>query len=403
MQQLSLIEDFTTPPAANHKDLLTDLMNERIPFHAAEALIEDYLLGELSEFEMLDVKADPVSDINCKWRYSSACQKFIRRGFVSEAIRCALTYHSVDPSGFWNRLVIIAFEDIGVGDIWTVAMTLAAAKSSIWRRKAGGDELVIQFIIKKMAEGVKDRTVCDFFQVLENRSIVPTALSLLKSATPQKLSSIALSGEYPFDTRTSAAWMLWGTSKLKNPRLPSRTGERDLFEETIERLGVPGIVKYITLRGMIACRCAMNLVYAFTYEMMKQSPQVKLIATALPEPFYIKGLPCFTFDKHTREGKSAYKYFYQSCHAVSDFLTSKGIVGNDEILSAIGISVFITESALLNMRVDFVGAERIYQMTVEDDYRKNGLTLEDGLELSRLIQENHEALTLARIRVVGGK
>lgn len=59
------------------------------------------------------------------------------------------------------------------------------------------------------------------------------------------------------------------------------------------------------------------------------------------------------WDKHTRQGKAAYQSFYKACPPVSDFLTSRGIVGDDQIVRAIGISVFISESALLGRRIDF--------------------------------------------------
>lgn len=399
MQQLL----FGAPPANSPETITTDLMNESIPFHAAEALIEEYLLNELSDFEPLDVKTDASSDINCKWKFSSACQKSIRRGHVEDSVRYALAYHSVDPVGFWNRLVLVAFEDIGVGDVWAVAMTLAAARSTVWRKKAGGDKRIIKYLVKRMAESVKDRTVADMFQVLENRSLPPESLILLKSSSPQELSGIALSGQHPYELRIAATWMLWG-DRMKNPRLPLEKGSPDLFDATIERLKVPGLVKYITLRGMVACRgCGMNLTYPLVWLMMNQSSSVKLIATELPERFYIGGVPEEAWDKHTRQGKTAYQHFYRTCEPVQSFLTGLGVVGSDSVVAAIGIAIFISESALLDTRADFENAEQVYMMTVEDDYRKNGLTLADGRELSRLIQENHAVLRQARQSVVEGK
>jgi hypothetical protein len=105
---------------------------------------------------------------------------------------------------------------------------------------------------------------------------------------------------------------------------------------------------------------------------------------------------------HTREGLAAYRYFYKSCPAISDFLTSKSIVGNNEVVKAISVSVFIGESALLGKRLDFAGATEIYEMTVEDDYRKYGLLPDDGRILTKLILENAETLRLSRQRVVTG-
>jgi hypothetical protein len=217
--------------------------------------------------------------------------------------------------------------------------------------------------------------------------------------------------------RVAALWLLWGTDKMKNPRLPLRAGSREEFDATLEKMPLPGLVRYNCQRGMIALRgCGMNVAYPYTWLMaglsnsvtliateMMLSNSVKLIATELPERFYIGGVPEEAWDKHTRQGKAAYTHFYKACSPVSEFLTSLGVVGNDEIVKAIGISLFISESALLDRRVDFDGAEQVYMMTRQDDFEKNGLTLDDGKELSRLIQENHEVLRRSRQAIVEGK
>lgn len=401
MQQLSLLkENFPPPSKASAPELL---MHESIPYDAVEALLEAFLEKELDEFEMMDVQAVPETSPNVKWKYSSAFQKSIRRRNVADAIKYALTYHAADPVGFWSRLVVIAFEDVGVNGAMEVAITLAVTRSKIFRRKLGGDIKVIHYVIKKLAESVKDRTVCDLFQVLENRPQKADALTILKSATLQGLSEIALSDSAPVQFRISAAWLLFGTDRFKNGKFPLRTGSRDWFDYTIEQMKIPGLVKYICLRGMVACKCAMNLTYPFVWLMMKQSPYVKVIGTALPDTLYIKGLPDFGFDMHTREGKAAYQYFYKACEPVGDFLTSRCIVGSDEVVSAIGIAVFIGESALLDRRVDFGSAEEIYWMTVEDDYKKNGLSLTDGLALTRLIQDNSKTMRRSRQMAVEDK
>ena len=89
MQQMSLLERNTLQSPTYSAFAVSDLMSEKIPFHAVESLLEEYLIEELEQFELLDVKADTVSDVNCKWRFSSACQKSIRRGAVLDSVRYA--------------------------------------------------------------------------------------------------------------------------------------------------------------------------------------------------------------------------------------------------------------------------------------------------------------------------
>src|SRR6266567_2853282 len=74
-----------------------------------------------------------------RWIASSLLQKSIRRGEVELAQRAACTLHAFDRSAIWRRLVVIACEDIGVGDIHA----LAAA----YRSLGAGDELAHSMVL----------------------------------------------------------------------------------------------------------------------------------------------------------------------------------------------------------------------------------------------------------------
>src|SRR5262245_11819758 len=52
-----------------------------------------------------------------RWIASSVLQKAIRRADVELAYRAACTLLDVDRSAVWRRLILIAFEDVGAGDI----------------------------------------------------------------------------------------------------------------------------------------------------------------------------------------------------------------------------------------------------------------------------------------------
>ncbi|MBV5329944.1 MAG: hypothetical protein JZU65_20355 [Chlorobium sp.] len=399
MEQLSLLNKFSPP----HMATSADLMNPLIPFDAAEALLEQLLQEELENFDLLDIA--PVTDtcFSAKWKLSSGLQKGVRRGLVNDAVRYAISYYRIDAASFWKRLPIIVLEDIGVADPLTVAMTLAAARSTVWRKRVGGDELVIQFLVKRMAGNTKDRSVADMCQILDNRTLPPEALFLLKSAPPHELSALALSDHQPYEVRIAALWMLCGTNRMQNAKLPHSTGSLDWFNRTVEEIKISGLAKYITLRSMVACRgCSMNICYAFVWEMLQKSPYRRVVETELPEQFYIGGGIEQAWDMHTRQGKAAYQHFYRACEPVQNFLTGLGIVGTDAIIRAISVCVFICESALLDKRIDFAGATEIYEMTVTDDFVKFGLNPEDGEVLTKLILENSETLRLSRQRVVTG-
>jgi replication-associated recombination protein RarA len=73
------------------------------------------------------------------WIVSSLLQKSIRRSETEIAQRAAVTLVQLKGAAIWRRLIVIAFEDIGIGSVDAVAMTVAAADDSAWRKAHGGD------------------------------------------------------------------------------------------------------------------------------------------------------------------------------------------------------------------------------------------------------------------------
>jgi hypothetical protein len=58
---------------------------------------------------------DPVKPLLCdRWLALSTMQKAIRRGDSLTAKRALTTVYRSDPSSTWRRLLIIAFEDVGI-------------------------------------------------------------------------------------------------------------------------------------------------------------------------------------------------------------------------------------------------------------------------------------------------
>src|SRR6266480_5330621 len=76
--------------------------------------------------EQLDCSVDgDVGPLKCdRWIASSLLQKSIRRGDSELAYRAAFRVQELDRSGIWRRLIIIAFEDVGAGDIGALIDTV---------------------------------------------------------------------------------------------------------------------------------------------------------------------------------------------------------------------------------------------------------------------------------------
>ena len=77
-----------------------------------------YLIDGLSEvLAKADEPTPPVPLAADRYVALSALQKSIRRGHEDLALRSAMNLMIGGPHAIWRRLGIIAFEDIGVGNI----------------------------------------------------------------------------------------------------------------------------------------------------------------------------------------------------------------------------------------------------------------------------------------------
>jgi hypothetical protein len=91
-------------------------------------------------------------------------QKSIRRGETEIAQRAAFTFFHLKGAALWRRLMVIAFEDIGIGSVDALTKTVAAAGDSAWRKSHGGDLRLAVYLAGLLAQAPKDRSadyLCD--------------------------------------------------------------------------------------------------------------------------------------------------------------------------------------------------------------------------------------------------
>ncbi|MEF8879463.1 MAG: hypothetical protein V5A64_03615 [Candidatus Thermoplasmatota archaeon] len=100
----------------------------------------------------------------------SALQKDIRRGLEKNALYWAFEIcdggeHKSGFSRLRNRLIIITYEDIGMGEPGTVLEVSNAVEDmeNLWKAKNSGWKIVLAYIILKLCRAKKSR-IADHFQ-----------------------------------------------------------------------------------------------------------------------------------------------------------------------------------------------------------------------------------------------
>ena len=123
------------------------------------------------------------------WVAMSLLQKAIRRSEVEIAQRAVLTLFKLRGSGIWRRLTVIAFEDVGIGGIDAVTMTVAGGSDAAWRKTAGGDIRLAAHLARTLAEAPKDRSADYLCGSKDHPALVRFAQAMAKASIEVILSN----------------------------------------------------------------------------------------------------------------------------------------------------------------------------------------------------------------------
>ena len=122
------------------------------------------------------------------WVASSVLHKAIRRGEEVTALRAALRYFELRGSDVWRRLLTIAFEDIGCGDIDAVIEIACMASARAQRRSFPNDRAAIQHAVCRLSQASKDRSSDYLFSIVTmttaNGASEPTSSSGRAASRP---------------------------------------------------------------------------------------------------------------------------------------------------------------------------------------------------------------------------
>jgi len=127
-------------------------------------IARNQLRDAIAEFQLPPCNPLPISP----WVAMSLLQKAIRRGRRVLALRAAATLLTGSPERLWRRLACIAFEDVGLADIDTVATVTAAVVGKKFHEFLGGEWSTASFLVSKMADAPKCRAADDLLLAAES-------------------------------------------------------------------------------------------------------------------------------------------------------------------------------------------------------------------------------------------
>lgn len=251
---------------------------------------------------------------------ASVLQKAIRRGEKLIALRAAARLLESDPNRFWRRLLVIAFEDIGIADLDAVGRVVAMHGQKRWRSAHGAEWFIVALLVSDLCRAAKDRTADDLLHLAENDPALRDHRRCWSAATIDKLMTFIDCPDLGLPEKSLTVWFGIGTDRYRSDALRQRAGFPEEVFATYKALGVPDDVLAIAWTGHRKMSWPLAAFLPLVWLQMQGTAQ-ELISDPLPPHTMIGDAPSYSLDTYTRSGKAAIRELLKTSKPLGRFLT----------------------------------------------------------------------------------
>jgi hypothetical protein len=327
-----------------------------------------------------------------RWVANSLLQKAIRRGEVEIAQRAALSFLKDQGSALWRRLVIIAFEDIGIGLPDAIVKTVVASTDARWRRQIGDDSLIACHLVRLLAEAPKSRSTEHLITAAWHHPSFELHRRLVSnSGFSTNLDTISAPSR-DFVLRAISAWRASGIGWKWE-----RSGETRLSEllAVFQELAVPEALVTATAIAALRIRDPIILMAPMVWLAVRSSSSSSISHFDMPHTSYSNDVPMYALDKHTRMGREAIRNFAKSDLEVQDCLAR--FVAPSHRRDACYMAAFYADAAPLAQKLVWDGGDDLERLGTEADLFKVGVPLDGMAPLLGLFRAKVEQLNRCRV------
>lgn len=274
------------------------------------------------------------------WIANGLMQKAIRRGDVEVAQRAALSFQALRGSAIWRRLMIIAFEDVGLGSCETVIATVAACADPAFRKSTGGNVRMVIELSGRLAEAPKDRSTDHLIAAAAEHPRLESTRRRMAALEPRSRLELVADSGLPLTTRATAAWYASGLEWQRERRISG--GDLPGLERTYRELGVPEDLVNAVSQAARRTREPLTVLLPIIWLAAQEQANSHVEECALSPAPEVDNIPLYAFDKHTRIGRQALDLFARENAAVRGVLEryAQGRSG----LDAVRLAAFHAES-----------------------------------------------------------
>jgi hypothetical protein len=295
----------------------------------------------------------------------SLLQKAIRRGETGSALSAATFLISANERTFWQRLVVIACEDIGIANLDLVSTVCIVAGSKKLRDQFGGSLFVANVLVPELCASGKDRSTDDLFEVItRSKSLSVTKAELVELDRPELFKRVT-SSSAKIEEQFLAA-IIW----THGQDIPEAFGHRFknwqaaiAGEGSISKCNAASVAAEL---GLLRSNVILAAMLPFLTARKMKGPDL-VASDDFPPENDLSGLPSWVLNGHTRAGKRAFSSLLTKSQNLKRFIYR---YRNREVtpVNIVSALVFHVESGCVDKRLMWPEGQRLRSLAESIGY-----------------------------------
>lgn len=340
------------------------------------------------------VQPEPPPTIDDRWLLASNLQKTIRRGALASALGTCVKLLAVNPQYFWRRLMVIAYEDVGYGNITGCHDLLKTFRREALQRDLG-PERVAQYFVQELAQSTKSRSLCDALAMLEFSVRRIEREREAGEMSEDQLIGTVVNIELPILNRIAALRHICGYGTFEGGRHKTVSRAKpELMRLVCARQDLTETETTLFFSGQNVAE-SLNIPIPIISKMARvngRSEQASIhVLDGESEVLYA------AIDRHTRIGNRCFGRLAKEASALREFFTRRPTIDPVPVL---GVVAFIVEGAVLDRWLVFDGSDQLREEFNRTFLEHAGVTGGGADELADLFRDHQGQLNRIRAQEI---
>jgi hypothetical protein len=299
-------------------------------------------------------------------------------------------------TAIWRRLTVIAFEDVGIGDLTALTTIVAVGGDSAWRKRHGGDWALAVQLAGALAEAPKDRSADYLCQAKDHPALAGFSQEMANTSVEMKLSNVRAK-THGLPQRAVVA--LSALSTGSRGEISRTAGALDTLLVSLRELGVPEELVVATGIGAAKTREPITVMVPLIW-LAARNDKKTVCDRPIPPLVAVRGVPLYGLDQHTRLGRQAIWHFACENRVVRDCL--EYFVPSSQRRGAAYVAAFYVDAAPVARRLIWDQSEALEAFGIERDLIHAGVPTNGVRPLIESMRANLSHLNELRAQVLDG-